>query len=219
MDVAIVGLPASGKTTVFNALTAGHGSATGDGRGEQLVMVKIPDERLDKLAALVSAKKVTPLEVRLFDLPPLFIRGAAPSGGCCDAGRAPGIEPRMTFLAVAAGGALGALARYVIAVRLYGLLGIDFPWGTLGVNVAGCLVLGLVLALVEERGAFGPETRSFLTIGFLGGMTTFSTFIYEGWLFTRDGDILKAGLYAAASLALGFAAFSAGHALSRALER
>ena len=81
MDVAIVGLPASGKTAVFQALTAGHGSATADG---QLGMVKIPDVRLDKLAVLVSAKKVTPLEVRLFDLPPLFIRGAAPSGDAAE---------------------------------------------------------------------------------------------------------------------------------------
>jgi hypothetical protein len=80
MDVAIVGMPASGKTCVFDALTAGHGSASSDGRGEHLGTVKIPDERLDKLAALVKAKKVTPLEVRLFDLPPLFIRGAGPSG-------------------------------------------------------------------------------------------------------------------------------------------
>jgi GTP-binding protein YchF len=84
MDVAIVGLPASGKTAVFNALTAGHGSAAGDGRGEHLGTVKIPDERLDKLAALVSAKKVTPLEVCLFDLPPLFVRGAAPSGDAAE---------------------------------------------------------------------------------------------------------------------------------------
>jgi len=84
MDVAIVGLPAAGKTAVFQALTAGHGSATGDGRGEHLGMVKIPDVRLDRLAELVKAKKVTPLEVRLFDLPALFIRGAAPSGDAAE---------------------------------------------------------------------------------------------------------------------------------------
>lgn len=125
----------------------------------------------------------------------------------------------MTIAAVALGGALGAVARYLLAVRLYGMLGIGFPYGTLGVNVLGCLLLGLVLGLVEERGAFTPETRSFLTIGFLGGMTTFSTFIYEGWEFSRDGEILKAGLYAALSLAGGFLAFTAGHTLVRALER
>jgi GTP-binding protein YchF len=80
MDVGIVGLPASGKTAVFQALTAGHGSASGDARGEHLGAVKVPDERLEKLSSLVHAKKTTPLEVRLHDLPPLFVRGAAPSG-------------------------------------------------------------------------------------------------------------------------------------------
>lgn len=80
MDLAIVGLPASGKTTVFQALTAGHGSASSDTRGEHIGSVKIPDERLEKLAVLVHAKKVTPLEVLLHDLPPMFERGAGPSG-------------------------------------------------------------------------------------------------------------------------------------------
>ena len=80
MDIAIVGLPQSGKSTVFRALTAGHGSASGDGRGEAVGVIKIPDERLEKLAVLVKAKKVTPIEVFLHDLPALFQKGAAPSG-------------------------------------------------------------------------------------------------------------------------------------------
>jgi GTP-binding protein YchF len=77
MDVAIVGVRSAGKTTVFNALTAGHGSHVG---AEQIGAVKIPDERLEKLAALVKSKKVTPVEVTLHDLPPLFERGEAPAG-------------------------------------------------------------------------------------------------------------------------------------------
>lgn len=124
----------------------------------------------------------------------------------------------MTILAVAVGGALGAVTRYLLAVRVYGWAGIDFPWGTLGVNVLGSLLLGIVIALIEERGLFGSETRSFLTIGFLGGMTTYSTFVYEGWEFTRDGEILRAGAYAALSLAGAFVAFTMGHALVRYLE-
>jgi ribosome-binding ATPase len=78
MDLGIVGLRASGKSTVFNALTAGHGT-TGAGV-EHIGVVKIPDDRLQRLGALVRAKKITPLEVTLHDLPPLFERGAAPSG-------------------------------------------------------------------------------------------------------------------------------------------
>jgi hypothetical protein len=80
MDIAIVGLPQSGKTTAFRALTGGHGSAPDGGRGEAIGTVKVPDERLQRLADLVHAKKVTPIEVRLHDLPPVLVKGAAPSG-------------------------------------------------------------------------------------------------------------------------------------------
>lgn len=123
-----------------------------------------------------------------------------------------------TIVAVALGGALGAVTRYLLAVRVYGWTGIDYPWGTLGVNILGSLLLGIVIALVEERGLFSSHTRSFITIGFLGGMTTFSTFVYEGWEFTRDGEILRAGVYAALSLAAAFLAFTLGHSLVRYLE-
>jgi len=125
----------------------------------------------------------------------------------------------MTILAVAAGGALGAVARYLLAVKLYGELGIGFPWGTLGVNVLGCALLGFVLALVQERDAFSPDVRTFLTVGFLGAMTTFSTLVYESWTFMRDDDPLRAGGYLFLSLAIGFAAFIASHGAVVALEK
>ncbi|HEY5638555.1 MAG TPA: fluoride efflux transporter CrcB [Dehalococcoidia bacterium] len=118
----------------------------------------------------------------------------------------------MTILAVAAGGALGAVARYLLSVRLYGELGIGFPWGTLGVNVLGCALLGVVLALVEEREAFSSDVRTLLTVGFLGAMTTFSAFIYESWQYMRGDDPLRSGLYIVLSLAIGFAAFAVAHA-------
>ncbi|HEY5625899.1 MAG TPA: DUF933 domain-containing protein [Dehalococcoidia bacterium] len=84
MDLAIVGLSFSGKTAVFKALTAGHGSASADGRGEAIGAVKIPDERLQKLGELVGAKKITPVEIVLHDMPALFERGAAPSGSAAE---------------------------------------------------------------------------------------------------------------------------------------
>lgn len=85
MDLAIVGLRSSGKTTVFRALTAGHGSGGAGSRTEHIGVVKIPDERLERLAALVAARKVTPLEARLHDLPPMFEKGAPPSGEAAEA--------------------------------------------------------------------------------------------------------------------------------------
>ncbi len=80
MDFAIIGVPRSGKSTLFQALTAGHGSATRHPTQEHLGTVKVPDERLERLGKLVSAKKITPLEIRLHDLPAIFHKGAGPSG-------------------------------------------------------------------------------------------------------------------------------------------
>jgi fluoride exporter len=125
----------------------------------------------------------------------------------------------MVLLVVAFGGALGAVTRYLLAVRLYNTLGIDFPYGTLGVNVIGSFLLGVILGLIEERGAFSQDTRSFLTVGFLGGMTTFSTFAYEGWQMSRDGEIVRTGLYVIASVAGALLAFTIGFALTRVLAR
>jgi fluoride exporter len=117
----------------------------------------------------------------------------------------------MTTLAVAIGGALGAVTRYVIAVRIYGQFGIDFPWGTLFVNVAGCLMLGAILGLIEERDAFSTQMRTAITNGFIGGLTTFSTFVFEYWQFLREGDPFRAVIYVTISLVLGLLAFTAGH--------
>ena len=120
----------------------------------------------------------------------------------------------MTTLAVAIGGALGAVMRYVLAVRIYGEFGISFPWGTLFVNVIGSLMLGLILGLVEERDAFSPQMRTAITVGFIGGLTTFSTFVFEYWQFLREGDPAKAIAYVALSLVLGLTAFTAGHSVA-----
>jgi len=82
-----------------------------------------------------------------------------------------------TAVAVAIAGSLGTLARYAVDVRMEqrGL----FPWATLVVNLTGAFILGLVFALVVERFAIAPWLRSALTIGLLGGYTTFSTLSYE----------------------------------------
>jgi GTP-binding protein YchF len=84
VDLAIVGPAQSGKTAVFSALAAGH-AQHGDARREHVAAVKIPDERLDKLAVLVVAEKVTHAELRLYDLPPLFEKGRAASGEAAEA--------------------------------------------------------------------------------------------------------------------------------------
>ncbi len=83
------------------------------------------------------------------------------------------------LLAVAVGGGLGSGVRYLTSFGGWRLFGPGFPAATLVVNLVGCLLIGVAFALAEERGAFGPLTRVFLMTGFLGGLTTFSTFALE----------------------------------------
>lgn len=85
----------------------------------------------------------------------------------------------MNLLAVAVGGAMGALMRYGITGWLQALTGSSFPLGTLAVNVVGSFVIGVVLQAGTERYMMAPETRLLLTTGLCGALTTFSTFAYE----------------------------------------
>jgi len=110
----------------------------------------------------------------------------------------------VTLAAVAAGGALGAVARYTVSTWVQDLLGSGFPWGTLSVNAAGSLILGAVFGAVE-RGTLAPEVQSLLAVGLLGSFTTFSTFSLESLRMIQGGDSARAVAYAGASVVLGVA--------------
>lgn len=123
-----------------------------------------------------------------------------------------------TLLAVALGGALGALGRYLLSTGLQEWLGPAFPWGTLGVNLAGSFLLGLLVAVVQ-RGAIPPEFQALLAVGALGSFTTFSTFSLETVSLLQEGAWGRAATYVATSLLLGLAAVAAGIALAGGLRR
>jgi CrcB protein len=122
------------------------------------------------------------------------------------------------LLAIAVGGAGGAVARYLVGGWVQDLAGSFFPWGTLAVNVLGSLLLGFSLAWLQVTLA-PPEARALVAIGFLGGFTTFSTFTYETLALLRDGEWWRAGGYAAGSLGLGVLAVFVGAALAAGLLR
>ena len=122
-----------------------------------------------------------------------------------------------TLLFVAAGGALGASARYLVGVGSGRLLGLGFPWGTLAVNVFGCFLMGLLIEAMALRWSVSNELRAFLTVGVLGGFTTFSAFSVDfAYLFER-GDHMAAWLYLIASVGLSIGALFLGLAIVRAL--
>lgn len=101
---------------------------------------------------------------------------------------------------VAAGGAAGAVLRFALSGWVGTWAWGGFPWGTFAVNVIGSTLLGLVDRAAPGLGV-APRVRSFLTIGFCGGFTTFSTFDFEVLALLRSGSYLTAGLYATASVA------------------
>jgi CrcB protein len=122
------------------------------------------------------------------------------------------------LLAVALGGALGASGRYVLSSTLQALLGEGFPWGTLGVNLLGSFLLGLLFAAVQ-REAIPPEFQALLAVGVLGSFTTFSTFSLETLSLLQEGAWGRALIYAFGSLLLGLAGVALGVSLAGGLRR
>ena len=118
----------------------------------------------------------------------------------------------MKVALVALAGAAGALSRYWVGVRWGGR---DFPWATLAVNVAGSLLLGILLRTSIERGWSELRTVPW-SVGFLGAFTTFSTFSYEAQSLLRDGRAPAALGYVALSVVAGIGAAAAGYALAAA---
>ena len=105
---------------------------------------------------------------------------------------------------VALGGALGSVSRYLLGTWTQSSSkSIDFPYGTLVVNLIGCFIIGVVSQLAETRGVFTPEMRALVFIGILGGFTTFSSFGNDTVNLLRDGDAFNALANVGANVILG----------------
>lgn len=119
-------------------------------------------------------------------------------------------------LFVGLGGMLGSITRYLVGGWVQQAAGAFwFPYGTLAVNVVGCLLIGFGGGLAEARSAFSPEGRALLFIGFLGGFTTFSSFGFETFGLLRDGQYMLGLLNVALQIMLGLGAVYVGSSLSR----
>lgn len=121
-----------------------------------------------------------------------------------------------TIIAIAVGGAAGALGRYgtqALALRLFGA---SFPYGTLIVNVAGSFLMGLLAHWFLVRGV-SAEVRSLVLVGCLGALTTFSTFSLDAAALYQRGELGAAAVYVILSVVLSIGALFAGLALSRSI--
>ena len=127
----------------------------------------------------------------------------------------------MNWLAIALGGAAGALARYGLSTAVYGWLGREFPWGTLTVNVLGSAAIGVCFVLVMQRVNAGEDSAALLqsavVVGFLGAFTTFSTFSLETIGLLEAGHVGRALLNALGSVVLCVIACFAGLLVGRQL--
>ena len=120
------------------------------------------------------------------------------------------------LLLIGTGGFLGSVSRYLLSTAIYRLSnGFLFPFGTLAVNLIGCLAIGFLAGLAEFRGLLSAEMRMFLLIGVLGGFTTFSTFGYETFQLLRDGQGQFAVTNICLSVVLGIVGVWGGFALAR----
>jgi CrcB protein len=119
------------------------------------------------------------------------------------------------LLLLALAGAFGTLARYGLGRLVHEHSGGVFPWGTVVVNVLGCLLFGLVWSALGERRPAGGEVRTIILIGFMGAFTTFSTFVFETQELLYDAEWLPALGYFTMQNVGGLAALLAGLALGR----
>ena len=110
----------------------------------------------------------------------------------------------MNILFVAVGGAVGSISRYLLGTWIQSVSrSIDFPFGTLTVNLIGCFVIGFLSQLAETRGVFTSETRALVFVGVLGGFTTFSSFGNDTINLLRDGETFNALANVSANVILG----------------
>ena len=121
----------------------------------------------------------------------------------------------INMLAVFVGGGIGASCRYIItkiSTKFFGFA----HFGTFAANIIGCFVIGYIFGLTMEKSQVLPTSlKLFLTAGFLGGLTTFSTFSCESFCFLKEGKILHCAFYMLASFIVGLTATFAGYILSK----
>jgi len=118
------------------------------------------------------------------------------------------------MLLIAAGGALGSVARYLFSTALLRVSGTLFPIGTFGVNLVGCVLFGMIAGAAEQRVQIEPELRLFLLVGVLGGFTTFSSYAFESFSLLRDGQFLAASANIVGQVVAGLVGLWAGYVIT-----
>ncbi|MDE5651215.1 MAG: fluoride efflux transporter CrcB [Duncaniella sp.] len=118
------------------------------------------------------------------------------------------------ILIVGAGSCFGGMTRYIVSRIIQTSASGSFPWGTFAVNITGCLIIGAIYGLLDRGFQLSEGMKLFLTAGFCGGFTTFSTFMHENYLLFECGTPVIFLIYAIASFSVGLAAVYLGYSLA-----
>ncbi len=121
------------------------------------------------------------------------------------------------IMAIAAGGAIGSVLRHFMSANIMRVMGPDFPYGTMTVNIFGSLVMGLLVGILARYFDGNQILRVFLTVGILGGFTTFSAFSLDTIVLIERGALINAGAYVLASVIFSIAGLWFGLTLTRVL--
>ncbi len=116
----------------------------------------------------------------------------------------------MTLIYIAIGGAIGSVLRYLMMVKTTAIIGVNFPYGTMVVNIIGSLCMGLLIGYLSKTLPHSMELRAFLAIGVLGGFTTFSSFSLDIVTLIERGQMAQAATYSIASVVVSVIALFAG---------
>jgi CrcB protein len=126
-----------------------------------------------------------------------------------------GLPSLQKYVLIAIGGALGALARYLLGATIFSRMGNRFPYGTFVINLTACVIIGFSLTLLNRRTGLDPAWRYLIPIGFVGAYSTFSTFEWEIFASLQTGAFLIVALYVSLSVLLGLLAVWLGALLAR----
>lgn len=121
----------------------------------------------------------------------------------------------LQIFAIMIGGAIGAAMRFMVSNGVYSLLGREFPYGTLAVNIIGSFLMGLLTVMILERGDFDPLIKLAILVGFLGSFTTFSTFSMDTLALINDGALLRAFINMIANVVICVSAVWLGMILAK----
>src|SRR5712672_4575886 len=183
-------------------------------------VLQLSGGRTSAFSARATCGSPMPIQPRTSSRPSIAWATSSPAARRPDEAGESRNFPKMTYLWIAIGSAIGGIARHWCTMVATAWLGATFPWGTLFINVLGSFVIGLFFILTDTDGRYdvSANAKVFVMVGICGGYTTFSAFSLQTLGLALEGQWLRAGAYVLASVVLCLIAVWAGYAVAAAVN-